>query len=90
LLVFPVAELPELARGKGNKLIQVPSSALKEGHRVVALTVMSQSQSLRVVAGKRHVTLNAQDLVAFTAERAKRGRLLPRGLQRVDALEVEG
>lgn len=90
LLVFPVAELPELARGKGNKLIQVPSSALKEGHRVVALTVMSQGQSLRVIAGKRHVTLNAQDLVAFTAERAKRGRLLPRGLQRVDALEVEG
>lgn len=90
LLVFPVAELPELARGKGNKLIQVPPSALKEGHRVVALTVFGPGQSLRVIAGKRHVTLNAQDLAAFAAERAKRGRLLPRGLQRVDALEVEG
>lgn len=90
LLVFPVAELPELARGKGNKLIQVPPSALKEGHRVVALTVFGPGQSLRVIAGKRHVTLNTQDLAAFAAERAKRGRLLPRGLQRVDALEVEG
>lgn len=90
LLVFPVAELPELARGKGNKLIQIPAAALKEGHRVVALTVYQPGQSLRVIAGKRHVTLSGQDLEAFAAERAKRGRLLPRGLQRVDALEVEG
>ncbi|NBS11835.1 MAG: DNA topoisomerase IV subunit A [Gammaproteobacteria bacterium] len=89
LLVFPVAELPELARGKGNKLIQIPAAALKEGHRVVALTVFRPGQSLRVLAGKRHVTLSGPDLEAFSAERAKRGRLLPRGLQRVDALEVE-
>ena len=89
LLVFEAHELPELAKGKGNKLVQIPPALLKEGHRVTAITVLPPLRSLRVIAGKRHVTLAPSDLENFVAERARRGKLLPRGFQRVDALESE-
>lgn len=89
LLVFEASELPELARGKGNKLIQIPPAQLKEGHRVTAVTVLPPLRALRVLSGKRHVTLTAADLENFIGERARRGKLLPRGFQRVDRLEPE-
>ena len=89
LLVFEASELPELARGKGNKLVQIPPAQLKEGHRVTAVTVLPPLRALRVTSGKRHVTLSAADLENFVAERARRGKLLPRGFQRVDRLEPE-
>jgi len=43
---------------------------------------------LKVVAGKRHLNLTVQDLVAYTSERAKRGALLPKGFQKVTGMEV--
>ena len=89
LLVFEAHELPELAKGKGNKLVQIPSALFKEGHRVTAITVLPPLRSLRVIAGKRHATLSPSDLENFVGERARRGKLLPRGFQRVDALEAE-
>ena len=89
LLVFGAHELPELARGKGNKLVQIPPALLKEGHRVTAITVLPALRSLRVIAGKRHVTLSPSDLENFVGERARRGKLLPRGFQRVDELQAE-
>jgi topoisomerase-4 subunit A len=89
LLVFEAHELPELAKGKGNKLVQIPPALLKEGHRVTAITVLPPLRSLRVIAGKRHVTLSLSDLENFVGERARRGKLLPRGFQRVDKLEAE-
>lgn len=89
LLVFEASELPELARGKGNKLIQIPPALLKEGHRVTAVCMLPPLRALRVEAGKRHLTLNASDLDNFVGERARRGKLLPRGFQRVDRLEAE-
>ncbi len=89
LLVFEAHELPELVKGKGNKLVQIPPALLREGHRVRAITVLPPLRSLRVIAGKRHVTLSPSDLENFVGERARRGKLLPRGFQRVDVLEVE-
>ena len=89
LLIFEAHELPELAKGKGNKLVQIPPALLKEGHRVTAITVLPPLRSLRVVAGKRHVTLSPSDLENFVGERARRGKLLPRGFQRVDELQAE-
>jgi DNA gyrase/topoisomerase IV subunit A len=39
LLVFPAAALPALAKGKGNKLIQIPTPDLAAGtDKVVAFT----------------------------------------------------
>ena len=89
LLIFEAHELPELAKGKGNKLVQIPPALLKDGHRVTAITVLPALRSLRVIAGKRHVTLSPSDLENFVGERARRGKLLPRGFQRVDELQAE-
>ncbi len=90
LLLFPLSELPELARGKGNKLIQIPTARLKAGEeKVAALVVLPRHHVLRVHAGQRYLRLKAQDLEHYQGQRAKRGGLLPRGYRRVDRLEVE-
>ncbi|MGR9043875.1 MAG: DNA topoisomerase IV subunit A [Gammaproteobacteria bacterium] len=90
LLLFPAAELPALAKGKGNKLIQIPSADLTSGaDAVVAVAALPESSTLRVISGKRHVTLKAVDVAHYSGSRAKRGMALPRGFQRVDGLAVE-
>ena len=90
LLVFPVADLPALARGKGNKLIQVPPADLaEETDYVVAVLSIPEQSPLKVVSGKRFLTLKAADIEHYTGSRAKRGLHLPRGFQRVEGLECE-
>tara|TARA_B100000315_G_scaffold75468_1_gene69054 strand:- start:303 stop:1985 length:1683 start_codon:yes stop_codon:yes gene_type:complete len=90
LLVFPLAELPELARGKGNKLINIPSVAFKSGEEyVLGVAVLRETDQLVVHAGSRHMSLKFKDLDNYLGERARRGRKLPRGFQKVDSLEAE-
>ena len=90
LLIFPVADLPALARGKGNKLIQIPSGdLLSEKDYVVAVLSIPKNSSLKVVSGKRFLTLKTLDIEHYTSSRAKRGLALPRGFQRVEGLECE-
>ena len=89
LLIFDAKELPELSRGKGNKLISIPSSkALAREEFVVDVQVITDDKALTVHAGKRHFTLKATDLAHYQGERARRGNKLPRGLQNPTALEV--
>ncbi|MEQ9002581.1 MAG: DNA gyrase C-terminal beta-propeller domain-containing protein, partial [Pseudomonadales bacterium] len=89
MLVFPLSELPQLARGKGNKLINIPSADFKSGEEtMVAVQVVSESEELLVLAGQRHLRLKLKDLEASAGERARRGRKLPRGFQRVDGLAI--
>ena len=90
LLIFSVADLPALARGKGNKLIQIPSGdLLSEKDYVVAVLSIPKNSSLKVVSGKRFLTLKTLDIEHYTSSRAKRGLALPRGFQRVEGLECE-
>lgn len=90
LLVFPVADLPALARGKGNKLIQIPPVDLAAGTDfVVAVLAIPEQSPLKVVSGKRFLTLKAADIEHYTSSRAKRGLHLPRGFQRAEGLECE-
>lgn len=83
LLIFPIDELPEQQRGKGNKLIN-----LKDGEEVIAVTPLFHDDSLTVTAGKRHVTLKPMDLANYTGKRGNRGSQLPRGFQNVSSIEV--
>jgi topoisomerase IV subunit A len=90
MLVFPVAELPQLARGKGNKIIGIPSKRIASREEfVVALAVVPEGQSLTAHAGKRYIVLKPADLDSYQGERGRRGNKLPRGFQRVDRVEVE-
>lgn len=89
LLVFPIKELPELARGKGNKLINIPSAkAASREEYIIDLQVLSANDALTVYAGKRHFTLKGADLAHYQGERGRRGHCLPRGLQNVTELQV--
>jgi topoisomerase-4 subunit A len=91
LLVFPVSDVPELPRGKGNKLFGV--SAKKAATReefLTGLAVVTSEQKLVVVSGERRMTLNRGELDDYRGQRAQRGGLLPRGWRKVDRLEIEG
>ena len=90
LLVFAISELPQLAKGKGNKLISIPGErVVKREEYVVDLAVVPAGASLTLQAGKRPYTLKGSDLEHYRAERGRRGNKLPRGFQRVDSLQVE-
>jgi len=90
LLVFPVDELPALAKGKGNKLIQIPASDLANGKDgVVAVLAIAGNSQLKILSGKRFLTLKTADIAQYSGSRGKRGLALPRGFQRVDGLDFE-
>ncbi|MGS1128694.1 DNA topoisomerase IV subunit A [Rhodanobacter sp. UC4437_H4] len=91
LLMFSVAELPELDRGKGNKLIEIPKKQLTEGERVAGVAVVTEGKGeVTMYAGARKLTLKWSDLVEYGGNRATRGGLLPRGLRRVERIETTG
>ncbi|MFG6157265.1 DNA topoisomerase IV subunit A [Halomonas sp. 1390] len=90
LLVFPLAQLPEMAKGKGNKMIDIPGArAARREEFLRDLVVLPAGAALVVHAGKRKLTLKAADLDYYRGERGRRGSKLPRGLQKVDRLYVE-
>ena len=89
MLLFPLKDLPSLGKGKGNKLINIPGAKAQSREEfVTVLAVVPDGASLKVTAGKRNMTLSASDLEHYYGERGRRGNKLPRGLQRVDSVEV--
>lgn len=89
MLLFPLKDLPSLGKGKGNKLINIPGAKAQSREEfVTVLAVVPDGASLKVTAGKRNMTLSASDLEHYYGERGRRGNKLPRGLQRVDGVEV--
>jgi topoisomerase-4 subunit A len=89
LLVFPAAELPEMARGKGNKLFGIPTKkALAREELLVALATLTEGQKLVVRCGERSMTLSWKELEPHRGARAQRGAMLSRNYRKVDALEV--
>lgn len=85
LLVFPLDELPALAKGKGNKILSLPA---KGRESMVAIAALGPDESLKVRSGKREMTLKPKDLEHYIGERARRGMALPRGWRNVDGLTV--
>jgi len=90
LAIYPVTELPELGKGKGVKLLNVPTKLLKEREEyILGATIFRKGQHVLVHAGKRYLRLKGQDLESYTGERGKRGRKLPKGFQVVKAITTE-
>jgi len=89
MLVFPVNSLPNLSKGKGNKMINIMAAkATKREEFVTMLQIVPEDASVTLHAGKRKLTLKTADLAHYQGERGRRGSKLPRGLQRVDKVEV--
>jgi topoisomerase-4 subunit A len=89
MLVIPLSDLPEMARGKGNKIIGIPGKRVAEREEyVVDMLVVPEGGKVKLLSGKRHLNLKAADLNAYEGERGRRGNKLPRGFQKVDGLEL--
>jgi topoisomerase IV subunit A len=91
LLVFPIRDLPQLGKGKGNKIIGIPGERVASREEYLTdLAVLPAGSTLVLIAGKRTLSLKADDLEHYKGERGRRGNKLPRGFQRVDSFLVEG
>jgi topoisomerase-4 subunit A len=90
MLIFPVAHLPELPKGKGNKIIQIPSKrAAQRIELMTRLTIVPNGATMVVHAGKRFFRMTFGNLSDYMGDRGRRGRKLPRGFQNVDRIEME-
>ena len=89
MVAFAISELPTLAKGKGNKIIGIPSAAFKSGaERMMGAVVVPAGGEVLVHSGKRFLRMKHSDIEAYRGERGRRGNKLPRGFQKVDLLEV--
>tara|TARA_B100000700_G_scaffold129286_2_gene144898 strand:+ start:1221 stop:3479 length:2259 start_codon:yes stop_codon:yes gene_type:complete len=90
LLVFALEQLPEMAKGKGNKMLDIPGTRAAQREEFMRdLVLLPGGASLVVHAGKRKLTLKPNDLDYYSGERGRRGSKLPRGFQKVDRLATE-
>jgi len=92
LLIFEINELPVLPKGKGNKIINIPTPKFLAKEEYMAhAQLISPSSSLRIESGKRFLILKLKDLENYISSRAKRGNMLPQGYRKVDNMieEVE-
>ena len=85
LLTFPVADLPLMSKGKGNKIINLGTGGTET---LIGMGLMKEGDMLIVNAGKRHVKMKYKDLEHYQGERGRRGNKLPRGFQNVSSIEV--
>ncbi|MCP5139036.1 MAG: DNA topoisomerase IV subunit A [Chromatiales bacterium] len=89
LLVFPAADLPELARGKGNKIFGISTRKFKAGEeKLTSIAVLEPGDSLLLFSNQRSMTLKPGDLADYRGARGQRGGLLPRGWRKVDRILV--
>jgi topoisomerase-4 subunit A len=89
LLVLPVANLPQLAKGKGNKIINISAKKFTSREEyMTAIVVLSATDSLTLISGRRRFTLKSKDLANFQGERGQRGKKLPSGFQRLESIEI--
>ena len=90
LLVYPLSEVPELAKGKGNKLFGISSKKFNAGEEeLIAAVVISDQMILKIDTENRTMSLKAKDLEPYLSERGKRGTLLPKGWRSVKRVYVE-
>ena len=83
LLAFPVTDVPEMPRGKGNKLYDIPGKkARARSELMVALAVVPPQASLVLHAGETQKVLEWRELQEYRGERAQRGAVLKRGWPR--------
>ncbi|MEO9274869.1 DNA topoisomerase IV subunit A [Marinomonas sp. 5E14-1] len=90
MLAFDIASLPKMAKGKGNKMISIPTArAADREELMVAMACIQPNDLLTAYAGKRFMSFVQKDLEEYIGERGRRGLKLPRGFQRIDSLEVK-
>ena len=89
MLVFACSELPQLARGKGNKIIGIPKPSFESGEDFLQEVItLREGEELKLISGKRYFSIKYKDLENFSGNRGRRGNFLPKGFRKVDRVEV--
>ncbi|NIF21307.1 DNA topoisomerase IV subunit A [Candidatus Pantoea multigeneris] len=90
MLMFPVGELPQMSKGKGNKIISIPAAEAASGvDKLAWLVILPVGSSVTLHVGKRKLIMRSEELQKFRADRGRKGTLLPRGLQKIDRVELD-
>lgn len=91
LLAFPVSEVPEMPRGKGNKLYDIPGrKARARTELMTAVAVVPPGGTLMLWSGEQQRKLEWRDLQSYRGQRAQRGAVLKRGWpRRIERMEVQ-
>jgi len=90
MLIFPVRVLPELPKGKGNKIIHIPPAKFQTREEYVNQMVLIPEQAtIKITAGRKFLRLTPGNLADFMGERGRRGKKLPRGYRKADLVEIE-
>lgn len=87
MLIFPLKELPDLTKGKGNKILGIPGSrvATREEY-LVTVTLINPAQILMLTSGNKKLKLKPNDWKHYLGERGRRGHKLPRAFQKIDTI----
>ncbi len=89
MLAILVKTLPELPRGKGNKIIHIPPARFKKREEYVKLLeIIPESATIKIHAGKQSVRFTPEHISSFVGERGRRGKKLPRGYRKADRIEI--
>jgi len=89
LLIFPISELPQLSKGKGNKLIQISTKDfVAREEYIVGVCAIKENQKLKVHYGKKHKNYSFEELVNFVSHRARKGLVLPGVFKKIDGIQA--
>lgn len=90
LLFHHISELPQMPKGKGIKIINIPSARLKSGEEFAsAITVINENDHLFIRSNKTTKVLKSADMEPYEGERGQRGKKLPPSLRTVETLRKE-
>lgn len=90
LLIFPLKELPDLNKGKGNKILSIPGSrVITREEFLVDIAILQENQPLTILSGSKKLKLKPADWQHYQGERGRRGLKLPRAVQRVTGMRIE-
>ncbi len=89
ILIVERDEIPQLGRGKGNKLIQIPPKLIKEGVRIKEIIPLSGDEILRFKVGRSKENISPDMWQKWIGNRAKRGASLPKGMEKYKMIEVQ-
>ncbi|WP_272518090.1 MULTISPECIES: DNA topoisomerase IV subunit A [unclassified Providencia] len=90
MLIFPVADLPQLSKGKGNKIINIAGAQAATGDDLLTwLMILSVGASMTLHFGKRKLKFKAEDLQKYRSERGRKGTSLPRGMHNIERIDIE-
>jgi len=89
MLVIALADVPILPKGKGNKIINIPSKKVTSGEESMrAIALVQDGEAITLYSGKRTKKMKGEEIDTFEGERGQRGLKLSQGYRSIDAIEV--